>query len=80
MPNIKSAKKRVLTNEKKRVENRRLKGHMKTAIKEGLEKQDGLSLKNAYQAIDKALKKGVIKKNKAARQKSRLAKKVTQSK
>lgn len=32
------------------------------------------SIKEAYQAIDKALKRGVIKKNTAARKKSRLVK------
>ena len=36
-------------------------------------KDQNEALKKAYQAIDKALKRGVIKKNTAARKKSRLA-------
>lgn len=76
MPNIKSAEKRRKKSIKERAENRKVKGQMKAAIKEGESKKDGLTLKNAFKAIDKALKKGVIKKNKAARQKSRLAKKI----
>ncbi|MDD2489672.1 MAG: 30S ribosomal protein S20 [Bacilli bacterium] len=80
MPNIKSAKKRVLTNTKERTENRKVKGIMKATVKDAETNKDEQSLKNAYKSIDKALKKGVIKKNKATRQKSRLAKKISQNK
>ena len=82
MPNIKSAKKRVITNAKKRDNNILTKSSMKTAIKKSeraikandKEAADS-SLKVALKRIDKALSKGLIKKNTAARQKSRLTKK-----
>ena len=83
MPNIKSAKKRVLTNSKKAVNNKVYTSSMKTAIKNvelaiKNNKKDDASkaLTTAIKRIDKALKVGVIKTNKAARQKSRLTKKV----
>lgn len=79
MPNIKSAKKRVKITDKKTKSNTPVKASMKTAVKkiekaEVAKKQSLMSL--AIQKIDKALKKGVIKKNTAARKKSRLAKTV----
>lgn len=77
MPNIKSAKKRVKTTNKKTKSNAPVKGAMKIAIKKvkkNTDKDEKGLLKNAIQKIDKALKKGIIKKNAAARKKSRLAK------
>lgn len=82
MPNIKSAKKRVITNAKKRDNNILTRSSMKTAIKKSEraikandKEQADSSLKVALKRIDKALSKGLIKKNTAARQKSRLTKK-----
>ncbi len=82
MPNIKSAKKRVITNAKKRDNNILTRSSMKTAIKKSeraIKSNDkeaaDSSLKVALKRIDKALSKGLIKKNAAARQKSRLTKK-----
>lgn len=82
MPIIKSAKKALRGSKKKRVFNERRKRAMREAIKNvkklvnansaGSQK----SLAAAYKAIDKAAKRGVIKKNTAARKKSRLAKKL----
>ena len=81
MPNIKSAKKRVLTNAKKRDNNIVTKSSMKTAIKKSEkaikanEKElADANLQVALKRIDKAASKGLIKKNAAARQKSRLTK------
>ncbi len=52
-------------------------------LSRSVEKTSGDSLKNiegvlgkAYKAVDKAAKKGIIKKNTAARKKSQLAKKI----
>ncbi|MEG2457510.1 MAG: 30S ribosomal protein S20 [Bacilli bacterium] len=81
MANIKSAKKRVKTNEKKRILNNDVKTTMKTlikkcekAVKAGV-KEDALkALLDASKAIDKASSKDVIKLNTAARYKSRLTK------
>ncbi len=79
MPNIKSAKKRVITSEKKRVNNNVKTATAKNAIK-NVERavkagqKDDEKLKVAIKAIDKAQAKGLIHKNKAAREKSRLTK------
>ncbi len=83
MPNIKSAKKRVLTNKRQCDENILVNSRMKNSIKklektvkegnkEESEKELNVTLKN----IDKALNAGLIKKNNAARKKSRLTKNV----
>jgi len=82
MPNMKSAKKRVLTSAKKCESNNVKAASLKTAVK-GLEKEikNGTKenaqtkLTNAIKKIDKAAKKNIIHKNKAARLKSRLTKK-----
>jgi len=81
MPNIKSAKKRVITSRKKAVGNNVIEASRRTAIKnfekavKAGEKEtlDG-KLNIAVQRIDKACKSGLIHKNKAARLKSRLTK------
>ncbi len=86
MPNIKSAKKRVKTSIKAKEANTIHRTGMKTAIKK-VEKlsSDSINeakkiLDNAIKKIDKALTKGLIHGNKAARAKSRLTKKVNQMK
>ena len=77
MANIKSSIKRIRTNEKKRKENVPVKSAMKGSIKRLAKAEDkNEALKKATKAIDKAAKKGIIKKETAARKKSRLAKKV----
>jgi small subunit ribosomal protein S20 len=76
----KSAKKAIRSSARKAVFNVRRKRAMKDALKEarGLKGESreasAEALKKAYQAIDKALKRGIIKKNAAARRKARLAK------
>ena len=49
---------------------------MKTTIKKALVNPSEETLKEANKKIDKALNSGIITKNKAARQKSRIAKKL----
>ena len=79
MPITQSAKKAVRGSLRKKAYNDRRKRVMKEEIKkiEKLAKTDKAAalkmLSTAYQVIDKAAKKGVIKKNNAARKKSRLA-------
>ena len=80
MPNIKSAKKRVKVIESKHDANILKKGSMKTAVKKTEKDATKENLNTANKRIDKALNKGIIKKNKAARLKSRLAKKVNETK
>ena len=82
MPNIKSAKKRVLVTKKNNISNNDVKSTMRTAIKKfekavenGEKDLQGL-LDNAYAKIDKCLKANIIKDNTAARYKSRLSKMV----
>ena len=81
MPNIKSAKKRVLTTKRREEENKivkkkkknsikKLERNVKSGNKEESKKELDVTLKN----IDKALNVGLIKKNNAARKKSRLTK------
>ena len=79
MANIKSAKKRVLTAERNRVKNVAFKTSIKTALKKVLELATGkdkealnAAISRAYQLCDKAVSKGVLHKNTAARKKSRL--------
>jgi len=79
MPNIKAAKKSIRTSERRRVENDRRRRAMRKIVKEirsfisaGDAKSAMGKLSEAYKAIDKAAKKGVIKANTASRKKSRL--------
>ena len=83
MANIKSAKKRILTTNKKNILNNNFKSAMRTAIKkcdksiqEGNLDEAVKNLKIAVTRIDNACKKGFIKSNTANRYKSRLAKEV----
>jgi len=77
MPNIKSAKKRVSVIKRQSEENIPVKGSMRTAVKKSVKDITNTELLNdAFKKIDKAVSKGVIKKNTAARKKSRLMKKV----
>lgn len=85
MPNIKSAKKRVITSRKKAKHNIDGTSSMKTAIKkcekaiESNEKETATTtLNTAIKRIDKAVSSGLTHKNKAARLKSRLMKKVNE--
>ncbi len=82
MANIKSAKKRALTNEKSRMQNKAVKTNLKTTEKQfhaAVALGDAEKVKEAYKAVsakfDIAASKGVIHKNAANRKKSRLAKK-----
>ena len=79
MPIIKSAIERVRTSEKAEARNASQLSQMRTAIKKfdkaklaGADKLDDL-YKAAISAIDRAHSKGLIKANKAARDKSRLS-------
>jgi small subunit ribosomal protein S20 len=83
MPNIKSAIKRVKTSDARRAQNAQVKSTMRTAIKKVEALVANNDIENAKAAfvvasekLDKAARKGLIHKNVAARQKSRLAKQV----
>lgn len=77
MPIIKSAKKRVRVTQKASVQNAKTKKGLRASLKAfhaALTSGKGGSETHAktHSALDKAVKKGVISKNKAARQKRRL--------
>ena len=81
MPNIKSAKKRVIVNDKKNLENKMVKSTVKTAIRkynDVLASGDVAAaeklLPQTESVIDSAVSKGIIHKNNAANKKSALAK------
>lgn len=73
MPNIKSAKKRVKVNATKAAANKARKSNLKTVLKKA---EDAESIKVAIKRVDQACSKGLMHKNKAARKKSQLAKKL----
>jgi small subunit ribosomal protein S20 len=81
--NIKSQKKRILTNEKARLRNNAVKSELKTAIRAvntAVESTDkdaaAVALVAAGRKLDKAVSKGVLHKNNAANRKSAISKKV----
>ena len=83
MANLKNAKKRILVNEKKEKRNNNYLASTKTAVKKveravskGDKESAETNLKIAIKRIDKATGAHVIDKNKSARKKSRLTKKV----
>lgn len=87
MANMKNAEKRILVNAKKSIRNNSYTASMKTAIK-NVEKavlaKDKTAaeeaLRVAIKRIDKAAGANVVAKNKCAREKSRLTKKVNEMK
>jgi len=79
MPNIKSAKKRVLIAESRRIKNAAERSRVKTAVKKfteavtsGDKDNAQVLLVNAIKKLDKAAGKGILHKKAAARKKSRL--------
>ncbi|NLO98599.1 MAG: 30S ribosomal protein S20 [Peptococcaceae bacterium] len=81
MPNTKSAIKRVKISNMQKAKNTAARSALKTAIRRFEEsllnnpENAAEALQKASRALDKAAAKGLIHKNKAARKKSRLAKK-----
>ena len=79
MANIKSAIKRNRQNEKRRLRNAAVRSTVRTSVKNaraalegGQADQARAALLNTIQTLDKAVTKGVIHRNTAARKKSRL--------
>jgi small subunit ribosomal protein S20 len=76
MPNIKSAKKRVLISRDRRDRNKARRSELRTKLKRARgEEATAVQIKDAVVMVDKAAGKGIIHRNKAARLKSQLAKK-----
>lgn len=83
MPNIKSAKKRVVVTEKKSEANKAFVTSVKTTVKKfnnavaaGEKENIASCQKETVKKLDTAAAKGYMHKNKAARLKSQMAKKV----
>lgn len=78
--NIKSQKKRNLTNAKRAERNKAVRSELKTRVKQAQSTvgadNNAETVRAAVKRIDKAAQKGVIHPNAAARKKSRLMKKV----
>lgn len=83
MPNIRSAAKAMRSSARKHAQNKSIKSALKTSVSkaqkllpDGATEKAGPALTAASSALDKAAQKGVIHPNKAARLKSRMAKKL----
>lgn len=81
MANIKSQKKRILTNAKRAERNKGVKSELKTRVKNASSAPAGTdeskeAVRLAVKRLDMAAAKKVIHKNQAARRKSRLMKKL----
>jgi len=85
LANTKSAIKRLRSTERKRLRNQVHRGRARTAVKkarhlmnEGRIEEAREAVYVAVSALDKAASKGVIRKNNAARRKSRLMRRLNQ--
>ena len=80
MANIKSQKKRILTNAKRAERNKAVRSELKTRVKSATKTagtpEGPEALRLAVKRLDMAAAKGVIHPNQAARRKSRLMKKL----
>jgi len=83
LANTKSAKKAVKVNERRRLRNQSTRSAIKTAFRKANETVAGTRQGDAaettvaaFSTIDKAVSRGIIHANTAARKKSRLAKKL----
>ncbi|MBE6753732.1 MAG: 30S ribosomal protein S20 [Ruminococcaceae bacterium] len=83
MPNIKSAKKRVIVSAKKNLRNKSIRTNLRTVIKKanaaiesGASEETTMAARLAIKKIDQAVAKGVLHKNTAARKKSAIARRL----
>ncbi len=81
MANIKSQKKRIITNAKRAERNKAVRAEVKTRVKAAQAAagtdDEAEALRLAVKRIDKAAQKGVMHKNAAARKKSRLMRQIS---
>jgi small subunit ribosomal protein S20 len=86
MPNLKSAKKELRKSQARMAHNAKVENNLKTLLKKSRKAIDGKDAKaeelivQTLKALDKAVQKGIIKKNTRDRKKSRLQVKFNQSK
>ena len=85
MANTPSAKKRIRQNEKRRLRNRAVRSAVRGSVKSAREALTGKTadsatvVREAIRAIDRAVTKGIMHRNTAARRKSSLARKLNAS-
>ena len=83
MANTPSAKKRIRQNEKRRLRNRAVRSTVRGSVKSAREALTGKAadsatvVREAIRTIDRAVTKGIMHRNTAARRKSALARKLT---
>ena len=83
MANTPSARKRIRQNEKRRLRNRAVRSAVRGSVKNAREALTGKAadsatvVREAIRAIDRAVTKGIMHRNTAARRKSALARKLT---
>jgi small subunit ribosomal protein S20 len=80
MPILKNAQKALRVSKRKSVANARIRSRVKTMSAAVVKTPTAETLAHAYSSIDKAVKKNIIRKNKAARLKSQLSKRVPSAK
>ncbi len=86
MPITTSAKKNIRKNKTRKAENRKRKDNIKSLVKridilvdDNKQEEAKQLLPDLYKALDKAAKKGTIKKNAASRKKSRMTKRLSKN-
>jgi len=80
MPILKNAKKALRVSKRKTVINSRNKSQVKTALKKVVAAASPETVSEAFSKIDRAVKRNILPKNRAARIKSRLSRAVSSSK
>lgn len=80
MPILKNAKKALRSSERKAAFNQQVRSKMRTMVAKMRKSPDQDLLSESYSAIDKAVKRNLIHKNKAARLKSQMNAAATQVK
>ena len=83
MANTKSSIKRIRQNERRRLRNRTIRSQVRSAVKTARATGGGelrTAITDAIRALDKAVTKGVIHRNTAARKKSSLARRLVTAK
>jgi small subunit ribosomal protein S20 len=80
--NTRSARKRIKQNEKRRLRNRALRSQVRSAVKDARDVEAGKgaeardAIREAIRTIDKAVSRGILHRNTAARKKSALARRL----
>ncbi|HSX09427.1 MAG TPA: 30S ribosomal protein S20 [Candidatus Saccharimonadales bacterium] len=77
MPILKHAKKKLKQDKKRSIKNKKIKDTFKLLVKKAKAEKSAESLSLAFSAVDKAAKKNILNKNKAARMKSALSKQMS---